>query len=578
MTGAQVLLECLLKENVDTIFGYPGGVVLPLYDTLPQYNQIKHILVRHEQSSAFAADAYSRTSKEGRIGVCLSTSGPGATNLVTGIASAHMDSVPMIAITGQVAHEAIGSDAFQETDITGITIPITKHSYFVYDAKDIPRVIKEAFHIARTGRPGPVHIDITKNVWMQKVSSWEYPEKVNLPGFSPTLKGNKLQIDRAKKLIDKAERPLVISGQGVLNARAEKAMKKLIETTHTPLLWTLHGAGVIESNHKLNYGMLGMHGQKHANYAIHHCDLIIAAGMRFDDRVTGKVSEFAKHAKVIHIDIDPAEIGKNKVVDVPIVGDCKLVLEDLNKVIEKKNHKDWTKKIDDWKSKHDIIAAYEKSVPKKNELPRGFDTIKAISNVTKGDALVTVDVGQHQMWVAQFFEFMKPRSFINSGGLGAMGFGVPAAMGAQMANPDQPVWAIVGDGGFMMNPQELITLVQDNINIKIAIINNSSLGMVRQWQELFFKENYVAVELLNPDFMKLAESCFMKGYQVKSMDDLEKITKKAHSEKGPVLVEYIVQPEDNVYPIIPPGSGIADTMDRNEIQALKKLNTGDAPG
>lgn len=358
MTGAQVLLECLLKENVDTIFGYPGGVVLPLYDTLPEYPQLKHILVRHEQSSAFAADAYSRTSKEARIGVCLSTSGPGATNLVTGIASAHMDSVPMIAITGQVAHEAIGSDAFQEADSTGITIPITKHSYFVYDAKDIPRVIKEAFHIARTGRPGPVHIDITKNVWMQEVKDWSYPEKVNLPGFNPTLKGNQLQIERARKLIEESERPLIISGQGVLNARAEKEMKQLVENVNIPLLWTLHGAGVIETTHELDYGMLGMHGQKHANYAIHHCDLIIAAGMRFDDRVTGKVSEFAKHAKVIHIDIDPAEIGKNKVVNVPIVGDCKYVLEDLNKVVKSKKHPEWIKKINDWKDKHDILAAY----------------------------------------------------------------------------------------------------------------------------------------------------------------------------------------------------------------------------
>lgn len=570
MNGAQILLECLLKENVDTIFGYPGGVVLPLYDTFPQYPQIRHILVRHEQSAAFAADAYSRTSPERKVGVCLATSGPGATNLITGIASAKMDSVPLVAITGQVNADDIGSDAFQEVDSCGITLPITKHNYFVSDAKEIPRVIKESFHLARSGRPGPVHIDITKNVWQQIVKNWTYPEKVNLPGYSPTYKANQLQIKRAANLIKEAKKPLVITGHGTLISHAEGELKKLVETLNVPTLSTLHGISALPTDHKMYIGMLGMHGQKHANYAVSHCDLLIGIGLRFDDRVTGKIQEFAKHAKVIHIDIDPAEIGKNRAVDVPIVGDVRLVLEDLNIAVTKKQNMNWWQQIYTWKKDHDLVELAKKHKPKPNDVPRHFDVLRAISDITGGDLIVASDVGQHQMWIAQYFEFHKPRSLINSGGLGAMGFGFPAAMGIKLANPSQDVWAITGDGGFMMNCQELITLVQDQISIKIAVLNNGALGMVRQWQDLFFDKNYVATQLLNPDFVKLAESCFVKAYRVDKVKDIEPITRKAHKEKGPVLIEYRVQQEENCYPIIPPGAAIYETMAQKEIEEMKK--------
>jgi acetolactate synthase-1/2/3 large subunit len=473
MSGAQMVCESLIREGVEVIFGFPGGSVLPFYDTLPHYPQLRHILVRHEQGAAHAADGYARAT--GRVGVCLATSGPGAANLVTGIANAHLDSVPIVAITGQVARPYIGKDAFQEIDITGITQPITKHNYLVLDAASIPGIFKEAFYLARTGRPGPLLIDIPRDVFIEQ-AEFHYPSKVNLPGYKPTLRGHPAQIKKAANLIDEAQRPLIIAGRGIIISGAYEELKQLAEKAQVPVVTTLLGISCFPESHVLSYGMLGMHGMAYANFAVDAADLIIAIGMRFDDRATSKVSAFAPHARIIHIDIDPAEIGKNVHVDVPIVGDAKSVLQELSKLIIPTQHIDWIRQLDDWRREHMAI-----NIRDTEQLLPQF-VIRKIYEVTRGEALIVTGVGQNQMWAAQHYWYDKPNSLISSGGLGTMGFELPAAMGVKVGRPDDPVWCIAGDGGFQMTIQELATIVQERVAVKIAIMNNGYLGMVRQWQ------------------------------------------------------------------------------------------------
>ncbi|AKG53464.1 acetolactate synthase large subunit [Dehalogenimonas sp. WBC-2] len=547
-TGAQILCESLLKEGVDVIFGYPGGQVLPLYHTLTQYPALRHILVRHEQGAVHAADAYSRVT--GRVGVCLATSGPGATNLVTGLANAYIDSVPMVAITGQVPSNMIGRDAFQEADITGITIPITKHNYLVMNVSDLARTVKEAFYIAGTGRPGPVLIDLPRDI-QQECTEFHYPEKVNLPGYKPTLGGNPLQIKKAAKLLAEAVKPVILAGHGVRISHAYRELKQLAETLQMPVVTTLLGISGFPESHELSFGMLGMHGSACANLAVTNADLIIAIGMRFDDRATGKLNAFAPEARVIHIDIDPAEVGKNVKVEVPIVGDARTVLVELNKEIAPKRHDAWLKQLNDWKI----------------EFPSGFDireskgilpqyVIRKIWEVTKGQATVVTGVGQHQMFAAQHFFYDKPNSFITSGGLGTMGFELPAAFGAKIGLPDETVWCIAGDGSIQMTIQELGTIRQENANVKIAILNNGFLGMVRQWQELFYEHNYSATPLWCPDFIKIADGYSIPARNVTCKSDVVPAIEQAMAEPGPYIINFVVEPEENVYPMVPPGAGI----------------------
>ncbi|MGD0352085.1 MAG: biosynthetic-type acetolactate synthase large subunit [Dehalococcoidia bacterium] len=551
-TGAQILCESLLKEGVEVIFGFPGGAVLPLYDTLPQYPKLRHILVRHEQAAAHAADGYARAT--GKAGVCLATSGPGATNLVTGIANACLDSSPVVAITGQVARPFIGKDAFQEIDITGITLPITKHNYLVSDAKDLATIVKEAFYIAQTGRPGPVLIDIPRDVFQQE-AEFTYPEKVNLPGYKPTLFGHPAQIKRAAEVINAAERPIIIAGRGVIISRAFDALKGLAERAQIPVVTTLLGIGCFPETHVLSFGWLGMHGMAYANKAVHHSDVIVAIGMRFDDRATGVVSHFAPKARVIHIDIDPAEIGKNVQVDVPIVGDVKNVLEVLNQQIVPREHLDWFNQVDKWRDEHPALEIRECD----SLLPQYV--IRQIYEVTKGDAIIVTGVGQNQMWAAQFYFYDKPNSFISSGGLGTMGFELPGAMGAKVGQPDETVWCIAGDGGFQMTIQELATVVQENIAVKIAIINNGFLGMVRQWQQLFYGRRYVHTPLSGPDFVKIAEAYGVPAMRVSDKKLVVSSIEKAMDHNGPFLLDFVVEPEENVFPIVPPGAALVDAME-----------------
>jgi len=551
-TGAQILCESLMREGVEVIFGFPGGALLPLYDTLPQYPKIRHILVRHEQGAAHAADGYARAT--GKAGVCLATSGPGATNLVTGIANACLDSVPMVAITGQVARPFIGKDAFQEIDITGITLPITKHNYLVRDAKELAMVVKEAFYIAQTGRPGPVLIDIPKDVFQQE-AEFSYPEKINLPGYKPRLFGHPSQIKRAAELINNAERPIIIAGRGVIISRAFAELKDLAEKAQIPVITTLLGIGCFPETHVLSFGWLGMHGMAYANKAVHHSDVMIAIGMRFDDRATGVVSHFAPKARVIHIDIDPAEIGKNVQVDVPIVGNVKNVLEVLNQQIVPREHLDWFNQVDKWRDEHPALSIRDSE----SLLPQYV--VRQIYEVTKGDAIIVTGVGQNQMWSAQFYFYDKPNSLISSGGLGTMGFELPAAMGAKVGQPDETVWCIAGDGGFQMTLQELATVVQENIAVKIAIINNGFLGMVRQWQELFYGRRYVHTPLTGPDFVKIAEAYGVSAMRVSDKKLVVSAIEKAMDHKGPFLLDFIVEPEECVFPIVPPGAALVEALE-----------------
>jgi len=559
LNGAQILCESLVKEGVEVIFGFPGGALLPFYDALPNYPQLRHILVRHEQGAAHAADSYARVS--GKVGVCLATSGPGATNLVTGIANAYLDSAPMVAITGQVARPFIGKDAFQEIDITGITLPITKHNYMVMAAADMSTVVQEAFHIASTGRPGPVLIDIPKDVFIEE-AEFRYRDKVDLRGYKPTLRGHPSQIKKAAKVISEANRPLIIAGRGVLVSGASTELRELAEKAQIPVVNTLLGLGCFPRSHLLSLGMLGMHGLAHVNLALDAADLVIAIGMRFDDRATSKVSTFAPHARVIHIDIDPAEIGKNVKVDVPIVGDVKNVLRALNKVVDSKNHVEWVSQIQEWEREHPSMAIRDTD----SLLPQYI--VRQISEITKGDAIIVTGVGQHQMWSAQYFQYNKPNTLVSAGGLGPMGFELPAAMGAKVGSPDDTVWCIAGDGGFQMTIQELGTIAQENLAVKIAILNNGFLGMVRQWQELFYERRYIATPLSGPDFVKVAEAYGIAAMRVTDKLMVTSAIEKAMAYRGPFLIDFQVEPEENVYPMVPPGASLCDIVEcpREEVR------------
>ena len=562
MTGAHIICESLVKEGVEVIFGILGGAILPLYDVLPQYPQLRHILVRHEQGAAHAADGYARAT--GRVGVCFATSGPGATNLVTGLANAHLDSSPMVAITGQVARPFIGKDAFQEVDITGITLPITKHNYLVTDAASLPGIMKEAFYLAGTGRPGPVLVDLPRDV-QQEQAEFNYPKKVDLPQYKPTLQGHPAQIKKAAKLIGESQRPLIIAGRGIIISKAHAELKELVEKAQIPVVTTLLGTSCFPESHALSYGMLGMHGMAYANMAVDAADLIIAIGMRFDDRATAKVSAFAPHAHIIHIDIDPAEIGKNVRVDVPIVGDVKAVLGELNKLVDKTKHIDWVKKLDDWRKEHPslIIRDGESLLPQY--------VVRQIYEETKGDAIIVTGVGQHQMWAAQHYWYDKPNTFISSGGLGTMGFGLPASIGAKVGCPDSTVWCIDGDGSLQMTIQELATIAQEKVAVKIAVIHNTYLGMVRQWQELFYEKRYVATPLSSPDFVKIADAYGLPALRVKRRKEVAPAIQKAMAEPGAFLIDFIVEPEENVYPMVPPGAALAEVLEepRKEAKAVK---------
>lgn len=553
LTGAQALLESLKKEGVEVIFGLPGGSTLPLYDALFAEKGIRHILVRHEQGAGHAADGYARAT--GKVGVCLATSGPGATNLVTAIANAHMDSIPMIAITGQVGTPLLGKDSFQEVDITGITLPITKHNYLVKSAEQIPYIVKEAFHIASTGRPGPVLIDIPKDLQMKKID-FKYPESINMPAYKPTYHGHPKQIAAAAKLIDNSKKPMIYAGGGTVNAGADAELLELATKISAPVTTTLMGKGAFPETHPLSLGMLGMHGTVYANYAVTECDLLIAIGARFDDRVTGRIEHFAPNAKVIHIDIDPAEIGKNVAVDVPIVGDVKNVLCALNNHIKQKDpHSDWVAQVMAWKEKHPLCY-------KKNGILKPQSVMEEIDRITGGDAIICTEVGQNQMWAAQYFRYKKPRTWISSGGLGTMGFGLPAAMGAQVGCPDKIVFNIAGDGSIQMNIQELNTLVNNKLPVIVAILNNGYLGMVRQWQELLHGRRYSHTDLdNNPDFIKLAEAYGAQAIRVEKLEQVEKALKKAIAKRdGPTVIDFVVAREENVFPFVPAGQAINEML------------------
>ena len=551
--GGQIVCEALIREGVDVIFGLPGGAILPLYQILPQYPELRHILVRHEQGAAHAADGYARVT--GRPGVAWATSGPGATNLVTGIATAQMDSVPMVVITGQVGRAAIGSDAFQETDITGITLPITKHNYLVMHASEIAGAIKEAFHIANTGRPGPVLVDIPKDVFTEEVEV-DWPNEVDLPGYRPTTRGHRLMIRRAAELIDSARRPVILAGHGVIISRAYDELRELAEKAQIPVITTLLGIGSFPESHVLSVGMPGMHGMAYASLAIDEADLLIALGMRFDDRITGDTSTFAQNSKKIHVDIDPTEIGKNVPVDVPIVGDIKRVLTDLNKRTQPATRLEWLKRVERLKRDHPsmLVRDTDKLIPQY--------VIKEISDATRGEAVIVTGVGQHQMWAAQHYTFNEPCSLVSSGGAGAMGYEVPGAMGAQVGKPDKVVWSIAGDGGFQMTMCELATMVENRIPVKIAIMNNGYLGMVRQWQELFYEREYVATGYSgNPDFVKLADAFGIYGARVTGKSEVRSAIREAMAFDGPAIVDFVVEQEENVYPMIPSGMSVNEMIE-----------------
>ena len=553
--GARILLECLSRLGINEIFGYPGGAVIPIYDELYSFKEIKHYFARHEQGAVHEADGYARST--GKVGACLATSGPGATNLVTGIMTAHMDSIPLLVITGQVSSSLLGKDAFQESDIVGITVPITKNNYLVQDIKDLPRILKEAYYIASTGRPGPVLVDIPRDIQLQEIPYDEfnkiYENHFSLEGYNPVYEGHKGQIKTAIKMIKDSKKPLIIAGAGILKAHAYEELKEFVEKTNIPVAMTLLGLGSFPGNHELALGMIGMHGTTYANYAANEADLIIAAGMRFDDRVTGNPQKFVPNAKIIHIDIDPAEIGKNKLIDVPIVGDLKNVLTDLNEKAPKVSYDEWLKQIKKWKKEYSLI--YRKT---EDDILIPQEILSEIDKITKGNVIVATDVGQHQMWAAQYLTFNNPYSILTSGGAGTMGFGLPAAIGAQVANSNKKVLAVVGDGGFQMTFQELMLIKEYNLPVKIFIINNSYLGMVRQWQELFHEKRYSSVDLsYNPDFIKIGEAYGIKSIQLKNKKDLKKNLKKILESDEAVLVECIVEKEENVYPMIPAGKDVS---------------------
>ncbi len=548
-TGAEILVDALLKQDVEHVFGIPGGAVIKLYDVL--YDApIKTILARHEQGAGHMADGYARAT--GKVGVCLATSGPGATNLVTAIATAYMDSVPVVALTGQVKTNLIGNDAFQEADVTGITRPVTKHNYLVKDVRDLARIVREAFYVASSGRPGPVLIDLPADVTMAEFDG-EVDDTMQLPGYKPTETGHSLQIQKAADALNNASRPVLYVGGGVLIAGASEELTALARKAKVPVTTTLMGLGVFPETDPLSLGMLGMHGTVYANYAVTNCDLLVAVGARFDDRITGKISEFAPAAQIVHVDVDPTSIGKNVQVDIPVVGDAKRVLNELMPLVEERDREEWLEKVAAWK--RDFPLSY-----KQNESEvKPQAVVEEIWNVTDGEAIIVTDVGQNQMWAAQYFKYSRPRTFLSSGGLGTMGFGLPAGIGAQFGCPDEAVFVVAGDGSLQMNIQEMTTAVHNKLPVKIALLNNGYLGMVRQWQELFFDRRYSHTHLApgNPDFVKLAEAFGARGILVDKPDQVRPALEEAMSiEDGPVLIDFRVAPEENVFPMVPAGEAI----------------------
>ena len=559
-TGAEILFESLRQEGVDTIFGFPGGAVLNIYDTLPQYSEeIRHILARHEQGAVHAADGYARSS--GKVGVCIVTSGPGATNTVTGLATAYMDSIPLVVFTGQVPTPLIGNDSFQEADIVGITRPCTKHNYLVKDVKDLAMTIKKAFHLARTGRPGPILIDLPKDVIADR-TEFVYPSKLKMHSYNPTYNGHPGQIKRAIQVMAKAQRPLIYAGGGVILSNGSKELAALAQKYSIPVTATLMGLGAFPANNPLFIGMLGMHGTFQANMAVSYCDTLIAIGARFDDRVTGKIESFSPHSTKIHIDIDPTSISKNVAVDIPIVGDVKTVLKTMGKIFEeqpqqdwRKLHTDWLKQIEEWQLASPIQNNVEGSCIKPQFV------IQKINEITGGDVIITTEVGQNQMWTARFFNFTKPRTLITSGGLGTMGFGFPAAIGAQVAFPEKTVIDIAGDGSFQMNIQELATAVQYKLPVKVAILNNQCLGMVRQWQQLFCSERYSHTLFeVSPDFVKLAEAYGAVGLRATQSGEVESVIRQALSIRQPVIMDFVIDPKECVAPMVPAGAGLTEMI------------------
>ncbi len=554
LTGAEIVCESLLKEGVDVIFGLPGGAVLPFYGALSGYPQLRHILVRHEQAAAMAADGYARAT--GKVGVCTATSGPGATNLVTGIAGAMMDSIPLVAITGQVPKPAIGRDAFQETDITGITLPITKHNMLVMEVDEIAPAIKEAFYIARTGRPGPVLLDIPKDVLAGQRRPFVWPESLDLQGYYPPGEADEIQLSQAIELINQAERPVILAGHGVLISHAYAELRELAEKAQIPVITTLLGISSFPTDHFLHSGMPGMHGMAYASLAIDKADLLISLGMRFDDRVTGRLSDFAPNARVVHVDVDPSEFHKNVKATVPVLGELRQVLQQMLPRVERKTHVEWLQYIDTLRAEHPSLY-----IRQSDELLPQY-VMKQLSDITEGSAIIVTGVGQHQMWAAQHYAYKEPNSLLTSGGLGAMGFEVPAALGAKVGRPDKVVWSIAGDGGFQMTLCDLATAVENNIDVKFAILNNGTLGMVHQWQEFFYDRDFFAtVYSGNPDFVKLAEAYGITGIRVSDKAQVDAAIRQAMETPGPVVVDFIVKQDEQVYPMIPAGESVKEIME-----------------
>ncbi|MDE2781172.1 MAG: biosynthetic-type acetolactate synthase large subunit [Chloroflexota bacterium] len=553
-TGAEIVCKSLLQEGVEVIFGLPGGAVLPFYGALSGYPQLRHVLVRHEQAAAMAADGYARVT--GKVGVCTATSGPGATNLVTGIAGAMMDSIPMVAITGQVPRPAIGRDAFQETDITGITLPITKHNLLVMEVDDIAPAIKEAFYIAQSGRPGPVLLDIPKDVLVGEKRPFVWPETIDLQGYYPPGEADEIQLNQAVELINQAERPIILAGHGVLISHAYAELRELAEKAQIPVITTLLGISSFPTDHFLHTGMPGMHGMAYASLAIDKADLLISLGMRFDDRVTGRLSDFAPNARVVHVDVDPSEFHKNVKATVPVLGDIRKVLNQLLPLVDRRTHVDWLQYIDTLRAEHPSLY-----IRQTDELLPQY-VMKQLSDITEGNATIVTGVGQHQMWAAQHYAYKHPNSLITSGGLGAMGFEVPAALGAKVGCPDKVVWSIAGDGGFQMTMCDLATAVENNIDVKFAILNNGTLGMVHQWQEFFYDKDFFAtVYSGNPDFVKLAEAYGITGIRVTDKSQVEAAIRQAMETPGPVVVDFIVKQDEQVYPMIPAGESVKEMME-----------------